>query len=250
MRAVRIGSLRLNVSALDESLALVRGRLASAHAATASFGFLNPHVYNLSAADPRVAVFIECCQAVCLDGVGAMLAGSLLNRSSLPRAAMHHVFDACVAAGLLSGRVVLLGLNAADNARALASLELAAPEADFVACHHGFRTDQDYAAILREHDDADFVLVGMGTPRSEHVLLWAGEICRHALCWHVGGGTLRQWAGTKRRAPALVSRLGLEWLHRVAYEPQTRSRYAAGIPSFAGRVLIDSLRRRHGGGAR
>jgi N-acetylglucosaminyldiphosphoundecaprenol N-acetyl-beta-D-mannosaminyltransferase len=249
MRAVRIGSLRLNVSAADEPLALVRSRLAGVHAATACVGFLNPHVYNLSAADPRVAVFIERCQAVCLDGIGVVLAGSLLNRSWLPRAAMHRVFDACVAAGLLRGRVVLLGLDAADQARAVASLARAAPEADFVAHHHGFRTDRDYAAILREHADADFVLAGMGTPRSEHVLLQAGEICRRALCWHVGGGTLRQWAGTKRRAPALVSRLGLEWLHRIAYEPQTRSRYAAGIPAFARRVLIDSLRRHPADGA-
>jgi exopolysaccharide biosynthesis WecB/TagA/CpsF family protein len=243
MLAVRIGCLRLNVSAPDESLALVRSRLGGVHAATACLGFLNPHVYNLSAADPRVAVFLERCQAVCLDGIGAVLAGSLLNRSWLPRAPMHRVFDACVAAGLLRGRVVVLGLNAADHARAFTRLAHAAPEADFVG-HHGFCADRDYAAILREHADADFVLVGMGTPRSEQVLLQAGEICRHALCWHVGGGTLRQWAGTKRRAPALVSRLGLEWLHRMAYEPQTRSRYAAGIPSFVCRVLTDAVRLR------
>ena len=52
MRAVRIGSLRLNVSTQDESLALVR-RPARQRALllAASFGFLNPHVYNLSAAD-------------------------------------------------------------------------------------------------------------------------------------------------------------------------------------------------------
>lgn len=238
------------MSAADESLALVSRRFSGVHTATSCFGFLNPHVYNLSAADPCVAVFIEGCQAVCLDGIGVALAGRLLNRSWLPRAAMHRVFDACVAAGLLRGRVVLLGLNADDHERALASLQHAAPEAAFVAGHHGFRTDPDYAAILREHGDADFVLVGMGTPRSERVLLRAAEICRHALCWHVGGGTLRQWAGTKRRAPALVSRFGLEWLHRVAYEPQTRSRYAYGIPSFARRVLIDSLCRHHAGDGR
>lgn len=243
MHAVRIGSLRLDASAADEAAGLVRRRLAGANASTACVGFLNPHVYNLSAADPRVAVFLERCQAVCLDGIGVVLAGSLLNRAWLPRAVMHQVFDACVAAGLLRGRVVLLGLDADDHARAFERLRDAAPEADFVAGHHGFRTEADYAAILREHADADLVLAGMGTPRSERVLLQAAESCRHALCWHVGGGTLRQWAGTKRRAPALASRLGLEWLHRVAYEPQTRSRYAAGIPSFARRVLVDSLRR-------
>jgi N-acetylglucosaminyldiphosphoundecaprenol N-acetyl-beta-D-mannosaminyltransferase len=247
---MRIGSLRLNVSAPLESQALVRDRLAGAPEASACLGFLNPHVYNHSTCDASVAVFLQRCQAVCLDGIGVVLAGSLLSRSWLPRAPMHRVFDDCVAAGLLRGRVMLLGLTASELASARASLEQAAPHADFVASHHGFHSDDDYAAILREHDDADLVLVGMGTPRSERVLLQASEICRHALCWHVGGGTLRQWAGTKRRAPALVSRFGLEWLHRAAYEPQTRPRYVIGIPAFARQVLVDSLRRCPAGVAR
>lgn len=244
MHAIRIGSLKLEASGFDEAVALVRDRLDGLATAPACFGFLNPHVYNHGMADREVAEFIERCEAVCLDGVGVALAGSLLNRSFLPRAVMHQVFDACIGAGLLRGRVVMIGLTPEDSVRACESLRLAAPLADFVACRHGFLADGDYADLFHEYRDADVILAGMGTPRSEHVLLMASRICRHALCWHVGGGSLRHWAGTKRRAPALVSRLGLEWLHRMAHEPQTRARYVEGVPSFIRHLLADALQRR------
>jgi N-acetylglucosaminyldiphosphoundecaprenol N-acetyl-beta-D-mannosaminyltransferase len=250
VNAVRIGSLRLSVVGFEESVALVRERLTSARASAVAtcLGFLNPHVYNLGVADRRVAAFLQRCEAVCLDGIGVAWAGSVLNAARLPRVVMHQVFDHCVATGLLRGRVVLLGLTTEDSARAAEGLRRAAPHCDFVAVHHGFLADADYDAILREHRDAGLVLVGMGSPRSERILLGASQICAHALCWHVGGGSLRHWAGTKRRAPALVSRLGLEWLHRMAYEPQTRTRYTIGIPSFVGHLLMDSLRPPRGAG--
>jgi N-acetylglucosaminyldiphosphoundecaprenol N-acetyl-beta-D-mannosaminyltransferase len=118
--------------------------------------------------------------------------------------------------------------------------------ADFVAIHHGFHQDQEYRAILRNHADASLVLIGMGSPRSERILLLASEICHRALCWHVGGGTLKQWAGTKRRAPAVVTQLGLEWLHRMTFEPQTRTRYTTGIPLFVRHLLTAATASGHG----
>ncbi len=244
MRGVRIGSLRLNACGADEAIALVAGKLGHPTGGSACLMFLNPHVYNHCVTDRRVAAFIERCDAVCLDGVGIEVAGSIQNRAWLPRVTMYRVFDAAIEASLVRGRVVMLGLGSDDCALARRNLMAAASLAEFVACHDGFLDEREYAAILREHRDADFVLVGMGTPRSEYVLSLASDICDRALCWHVGGGSLLQWAGTKRRAPAFVCRMGLEWLHRMAFEPQTRPRYVAGIPLFLFRLTMENLRRR------
>jgi len=169
--------------------------------------------------------------------VGATIAASLFARARLDRVIMHQLFDFSIAAGLVRGPVVLLGLSSEEITQAARELRRAAPMADFVAIHHGFHEDQEYRAILRDHADASFVLAGMGSPRSERILLLASEVCHRALCWHVGGGTLKQWAGTKRRAPVVVAQLGLEWLHRMSFEPQTRSRYTTGIPLFVRHLL-------------
>jgi N-acetylglucosaminyldiphosphoundecaprenol N-acetyl-beta-D-mannosaminyltransferase len=63
------------------------------------------------------------------------------------------------------------------------------------------------------------VVVGLGAPKQE---LW---VHRHrndisapvALCV---GATIDFLAGEKKRAPKLVQRLGLEWLHRMLSEPR------------------------------
>jgi N-acetylglucosaminyldiphosphoundecaprenol N-acetyl-beta-D-mannosaminyltransferase len=165
------------------------------------------------------------------------MAASLFGRTHLERVAMNQLFDFTIAAGFVRGPVVLFGLSAEEIARVAQELCQAAPLANFVAVHHGFYQDEEYRAILRDHADASFVLIGMGTPRSERLLLLASEICHRALCWQVGGGTLRQWAGTKRRAPAIVPQLGLEWLHRIIFEPTTRTRYTTGIPLFVRHLL-------------
>jgi N-acetylglucosaminyldiphosphoundecaprenol N-acetyl-beta-D-mannosaminyltransferase len=65
----------------------------------------------------------------------------------------------------------------------------------------------------------DVVVVALGTPKGE---LMADELCQ-ALDAPVVlslGASLDFVAGTQRRAPALVSRLGLEWLYRLILEPR------------------------------
>ena len=225
---------------------MIRRSVTSPWATSASLGYLNPHVYNQSVTHPPVAAFLQRCDAVCQDGIGAVIAASLFGGACLDRVITHQLFDFSIAAGLVRGPVVLFGLSAEEIMRAARELRRAAPMADFVAIHHGFHQDQEYRAILRNHADASLVLIGMGSPRSERILLLASEICHRALCWHVGGGTLKQWAGTKRRAPAVVTQLGLEWLHRMTFEPQTRTRYTTGIPLFVRHLLTAATASGHG----
>jgi len=198
---------------------------------------MNPHVYNEAVTYPAVAEFLQRCDTVCLDGIGAVIAASLFARSRLDRVVMHRLFDFSIAAGLVRGPVVLFGIRDQEITRAAQQLRQAAPMADFVAIHHGFGQDHEYRAILQNHADASLVLVGMGSPRSERILLLASEICHHALCWHVGAGSLKQWAGTKRRAPAVMMKFGLEWLHRMCFEPRKRGRYTAGTLLFVRHMM-------------
>jgi exopolysaccharide biosynthesis WecB/TagA/CpsF family protein len=174
------------------------------------------------------------------------MAASLFGRARFDRVAMNQLFDFSIATGLVRGPVILFGLSEEEIARAARELRRAAPMADFVAVHHGFHQDEEYRAILRNNADASFVLTGMGSPRSEQLLLWASEICCRALCWHVGGGTLRQWAGTKRRASPIWVQLRMEWLHRICFEPQTRVRYTTGIALFVRHLLSAHTASGHG----
>ena len=70
---------------------------------------------------------------------------------------------------------------------------------------------------LREHQP-DIVYVGLGFPKQEHLIVALRE--RLPYTWFVSCGISFSFvAGEIRRAPAVMQRLGLEWLHRMAQEP-------------------------------
>ena len=63
------------------------------------------------------------------------------------------------------------------------------------------------------------VLVGMGTPKQE---LFVAQAARKipGTFFVPCGGALDILAGSKRRAPVLIRKVGLEWLYRMSQEPK------------------------------
>jgi N-acetylglucosaminyldiphosphoundecaprenol N-acetyl-beta-D-mannosaminyltransferase len=84
---------------------------------------------------------------------------------------------------------------------------------------------------------AQVVVVGLGKPRQE---LWLASHLLDAGC-DVGlafGAAADFIAGTARRAPASVRRLGLEWLYRLAREPRRLwRRYVVQGPAALWRLI-------------
>ena len=84
----------------------------------------------------------------------------------------------------------------------------------------------------------DIVYVGLGFPKQERLIV----ALRRALpaTWFVSCGVSFSFiAGEITRAPAIVQRLGLEWVHRLAQEPRRlfRRYLVLGVPFFAELLL-------------
>ncbi|MGK0231786.1 MAG: UDP-N-acetyl-D-mannosaminuronic acid transferase (WecB/TagA/CpsF family) [Gammaproteobacteria bacterium] len=56
----------------------------------------------------------------------------------------------------------------------------------------------------------------------------ASRVCPEANIFHAGAGAFKVYTGTKHRAPTWISHFGIEWLHRIFFEPHTRERYTKG----------------------
>ena len=79
----------------------------------------------------------------------------------------------------------------------------------------------------------DLVLVALGSPKQERISARIRERVRPAVLLCVGMG-LSYLAGHVTRAPAVLSRLGVEWLYRLAQEPRRLwRRYLVDDPRFA-----------------
>ena len=115
----------------------------------------------------------------------------------------------------------------------------------------GFEHDPAWQARIERAllvADPDIVYVGLGFPKQERLIV----ALRRALptTWFVSCGVSFSFIGGELvRAPRLMQRLGLEWLHRLVQEPRRlyRRYLLDGLP-FLATLLLSVLRLRlHGG---
>lgn len=92
-------------------------------------------------------------------------------------------------------------------------------------------------------EPSDFVFLAIGSPQSEKI---AYEISRDGratgICLCIGAA-LEFMTGMKRRAPRWMSRVGLEWLHRMASDPKRLwRRYVFSVPPLLALAVPEILR--------
>jgi N-acetylglucosaminyldiphosphoundecaprenol N-acetyl-beta-D-mannosaminyltransferase len=96
----------------------------------------------------------------------------------------------------------------------------------------------------------DVVFVALGSPKQELLIARLRDALPGA--WWIGVGISFCFvAGTVRRAPRWLQRLGLEWLHRLVQEPRRLwARYLWSGPPFVVRLFAGALRGRLRGARR
>ena len=211
--------------------------------------YLNAHVLNQSRANPALREALEQADLVYCDGYGVRLAAKALD-AEIP----HRMTGADWIYGLaalceLGGQsVYLLGAEPGVTAEAARRLDRWYPRLRIAGTHHG------YFDIGSAHDDRvvedinarkpDIVLVGMGTPKQE---LWVAHNAARLetdVVWTVGA-LFDYVSGRVPRAPRWLADNGLEWIFRLAIEPQRMwRRYLLGNPVFISRVMAQA-RARH-----
>ena len=93
---------------------------------------------------------------------------------------------------------------------------------------------------------ADYVWVGLGSPKQEHWVARFRPDLEASVLLAVGAA-FDFHAGSKRRAPLWMQRTGTEWLFRLVSEPRRlAARYTKTNLQFAWLALRESLHRRRG----
>lgn len=191
------------------------------------------------------------------DGM-PLLWASRLQRTPLPERIAGSSLVVSLSAALAGrGRSVYLlgGGNEGTSATAAERLRDASPGlrvAGTCCPPFGFeRSPQPKRQVIDQviAAEPDVVFVGLGFPKQDRLIAeLRGDLPG---AWFVScGGTFSFLAGEVRRAPPLLQRLGLEWVHRLAQEPSRLARryLVEGLP-FAARLAAFSGRRRLAGPA-
>jgi N-acetylglucosaminyldiphosphoundecaprenol N-acetyl-beta-D-mannosaminyltransferase len=212
--------------------------------------YVNAHVVNQSRSTPGLAEALRRADLVYCDGYGVRLAARALGRP-IP----HRMTGAdwiWLLAGLcerMKHPIYLLGSEPPLAREAAARLRRLYPELEVAGAHHGFfdlhspHNERVIEDILAHRPR--IVLVGMGTPKQE---LWVDRYADQldgAVVWTVGA-LFDYVSGHVPRAPRWLADNGLEWIFRLAIEPQRMwRRYLLGNPVFLGRVVNEARRQDH-----
>jgi N-acetylglucosaminyldiphosphoundecaprenol N-acetyl-beta-D-mannosaminyltransferase len=219
----------------------------------------NLHSVFLAHRDARLRALQERADHVRIDGLPLVWMGRSLGLPLLPehRSGFMDLFDPLFREAQAGRwRVYFLGSTPATCARALQEVGRRYPGVALAGADGYFDMspaspgNAERLAAIRAFAP-DVLIVGMGMPRQEAWML--ANVDRLDVPAVVACGACMEYvAGTVRAAPRVLSRLGLEWLFRLAVEPRRlASRYLVE-PWFVLRLWCRdvgaALRRR--GGAR
>ena len=177
---------------------------------------------------------------------------SKLQRTPLPErvCGSNLILSISQAAATNNRTVFLLGGDPGTAESAKAELEKRYEGINIVGTHcppFGFEgEEQQYENLVNTvaETQPDIVFVALGFPRQERVI----ERLRQHLpnAWFIGVGISFSFVtGQVRRAPKWMQKTGLEWVHRLAQEPNRLiRRYLIDDIPFALRLLINATFKR------
>ena len=211
--------------------------------------YVNAHVLNQSLEQQPLRDALHEADLVYCDGYGVRLAAKALDVEIPHRmTGADWIWDLAALCEPLGLSVYLLGSEPGAAAEAAERLQSRHPRLRIAGTHHGyFDVGSPHDERVLEDINAkrpDVLLVGMGTPKQE---LWvqrhAGDVDAGVL-WTVGA-LFDYVSGRTPRAPGYLADNGLEWIFRLAVEPQRMwRRYLLGNPVFVSRVMAQARARK------
>lgn len=254
VRRTRIGALE--VMALREFEVVETVSKAWSRSAGGSIVTVNVDIARAVRRRPELADLVAQSEIVVADGMPLVWASKLADGAISERVTGSSlVFSLSAAARRCGEAIHLVGGDPGIPAAAAARLSERYPGLRVSGAESppfGFERSREVMAkiVARIVDAAPgLVFVGLGFPKQERLIRLLRTA--HPRAWYLGcGAGIAMAAGQFPRAPAAMQRIGVEWLHRLALEPQRLARrylwddapYAAGLlAAAAGRGVVRSV---------
>jgi N-acetylglucosaminyldiphosphoundecaprenol N-acetyl-beta-D-mannosaminyltransferase len=234
--------VRVDDVTLDEAVALVEEwALAGIPRRVVT---ANPEYVMAARGNPQFRDVVNTSALVTPDGVGLIYAGKLLKQPFRQRvtgvALTHALSRRSAETGL---RLFLLGAAPGVAEEAAQKLRALYPGVNITGCFAGQagpEGDADTTAAVRQAQ-AQVVLVAYGMVKQDYWSL--RNLQESGASVSIGvGGVFDYLAGRARLAPLWMRRAGLEWLYRLATQPQRWRRILVAVPWFGSVVLLEVLK--------
>jgi N-acetylglucosaminyldiphosphoundecaprenol N-acetyl-beta-D-mannosaminyltransferase len=249
--AVRFGPLRAHAVGLQAAVDLISRRAASG-----AGGFvLTPNVDHLAQArrNPELRAAYERAFLSLVDGMPLLLVSRLLRLPIREKVSGSDLFEPLMAR-CARDHLPVFFIGASDGTCRRATERLRRSHPGIVVAGHDssfFDLEADGGAAqaaLRRARELGARVVLACVPVAKQLMLYRYEEDYRPAVGIGAGAALAFYAGDVRRAPPVLSRVGLEWLYRLAQEPRRLwRRYlvddSAAVPILL-RMVLDRVRGR------
>lgn len=205
---------------------------------------VNVAILMMMRSSPRLQRFIDASRWTVADGQPLVWASHLWQQPLPERVAGIDLIDRLCARAVQEGiGVYFLGAESDIVRSAVGILQARHRGLDVSGYADGyFRPDQAPArARAVAESGAGLLFVAMGVPRQEHFIEEQWDNLGAQVVVGVGG-SLDVIAGRRKRAPAFVQRVGLEWAYRLAQEPRRLfRRYLVTNSQFLGLISWSAI---------
>lgn len=253
----RVGLMGLDFAAFSERETIEHVLSAIAEGRGGWICPVNLDVLRQWRASAQVRELVSEADLVVADGMPLIWAGGLQG-SPLPErvAGSTLIRTLSAAAGSAEASIFLLGGNPGTADAAVDSLKGSYPSirvAGTLCPPFGFEADPawiDRIELSLSEAAPDIVYVGLGFPKQERLIVALRT--RLPRTWFVSCGISFSFlAGEVQRAPVMIQRLGLEWLHRLCQEPRRlfRRYLVEGVPFLVELLWSALMVRARGAGA-
>lgn len=209
---------------------------------------LNAHSYNLAQSDSGFETALMHSDILLPDGISVVLAIKWLTKTKLQKIAGADLFVFEMKRLQKSGgKCFFLGSSEDVLSKIEARAIMEYPNIQIQTFSPPFKqefTHEENSLILQKINSfqPDVLFIGMTAPKQEK---WAYQQFNQLQVGHVCciGAVFDFYAGTIKRAPKWMIRLGLEWLYRLLKEPRRMwRRYLIGNTRFIWTILKEKAK--------
>jgi N-acetylglucosaminyldiphosphoundecaprenol N-acetyl-beta-D-mannosaminyltransferase len=219
-REFPLGHVKITSGDLDTITQQVADWIAAGESTQHACIPLNLSKYVMSQSDAKLAAAINGADLVVADGVPILWLARRLGYRGVCRVTGVDLAEALLKRARGEGwRIYFLGARRERLEEAVARVRERFDDPPVAGMRDGYFSDGDIPEIIEEINAArpDILLLGLGLPQKEYFV--ADHLKALAVPFVITvGGAFDIWAGVKKRAPSIVTRLGIEWAWRSFYD--------------------------------
>jgi len=175
-----------------------------------------------------------------MDGVGVRLALKFRGINKAQIRGVDFSRELIKLASEKEYRIAFLGAKEEVIKKACENFKLEYPNLNIVYSRNGYFDNLEQICEEIKTANPQILLVGMGSPYQEEIIVKLKNILQG--CTMIGvGGSFDVFSGIVKESPVIYRKLGLEWLYRTVCQPERFKRIFPVLPLFLIKCIIETI---------